>query len=677
MSLKNTKNDDINSPDADLEYRVDEMMAVERDDRHPSNRGKSFDDVLVKKPNLPMKDGEFDVKIIREGGGEDDTDVFLSESRPSQEASTDQQSVNDKSYPANTSSEKDPEKEAEAILSSETDEAVDGLTLSETSKALDEPTERNAPSRLQQLFQGTLKTCKAWWQDKKKRNGTLIVIAAFLLTVAIIPATRYWLLNSLGVRVSTSLVVIDNSTTQPLRNVEVSIDDITTRTNEEGFAQLDGVRLGRHELIIQRSAFAPRNLGVTLGWGSNPLGQQWLYPTGAQYAFVVDDYVSGEPIEKAEVISSEASAFSNEDGLALLTTDVDADTTELDVVIQVSGYRDETVTIDVGESGQQGVRLVPELRHFFVDETEEGYQVVASHIDGQNQTIVLPATGNEREDMVLLPHPTKDRIAVVSTRDGQRNDDGFLLSTLTIIDLDDNERIDVAQSERLQLVGWFDDRLVFIRIAAGASGMDPSRHRLMSYNYLLGNELQLASGNYFNAIARVNDFIYFAPSSIFRMESTSLKRIRADGTSEEVVMERESWSIYRKSFETLTVATSDKWFEYDIFRGERSELDDGPEDFSSKLFIANPWRDSEQAVIFIGEMESQLMVYNSDNQAYEKTWKEAGLGYPLRWLNETTLAYRLTTESETADYAVSTRGGQPIKIKNVSKSSSIERWFSY
>jgi hypothetical protein len=657
----------------ELEAKVDALMAADRD------RDRA---IPLEKPNLPMDDKKLDVKIIR------DTDPLSSEeeaddseeeiSLPSPELDTPKSSTTEASEDVPKQTAKEP-KASESIDAPSTDDAVEEIELAETSRAVeDESSSPASAGRLKAKLRQLGQYMGSFWQNKTKRNITLVILGVVLIALATVPATRYWLLNTAGVRVSTSVTVIDNSSSQPLRNVSVSIGDIETSTNEDGYAKLEGIKLGRHDLQIERRAFAPRTIQITLGWGSNPLGQYWLYPTGAQYAFVVDDYVSSAPIHRAEVISDEASAFTDEEGFALLTTDVDVDVSELEITIVADGYREESLLIDIGDAQQQDVRLVPELKHFFTREADEGYEVVASHIDGQNESIVLPATGAEREDTVLLPHPTKNRVAVVSTRDDERNEDGFLLSTLTIVDLEDDKKLAVTQSERIQLIGWFDDRVAYVQIAAGASGMDPNRHQMMSYNYLLEDEIRLASGNYFNAIARVNDFIYFAPSSIFRTESTDLKRIRADGSSEETVMARESWSLYRSSFDTMTVATSDKWFTYNIFSGDREELEDSPDDFSSKLYTANPWNDNQHAVVLLGEDMNKLAVRDADNDEHQILLESSELRYPIRWLNDTTLVYRIDSGDEVADYAISTVGErEPIKIRNVAKSSSIERWFSY
>ncbi len=660
----------------ELEARVDRLMT----NKKPKNAQRKSADanesiIMPDKPDLPMDDEKLDIKVVRDETEDtpedvsDDLKSFLQENKDSLKQEEAVQKKEEVSGPADPA--EDP-----VIESPETDQAVKAIVASEGDTLLDsnkaeEPAKN--PSLLNRFRSGWV----AWWRNPKKRNATIAALVIAVTIAMIVPVSRYAILNLLGVRSSTSLTVVDNSSLQPLRNVEVRVGDQTAYTNEDGYARLEKLKLGKHDLHIERRAFATRSIGVTLGWGSNPLGEHWLYPTGAQYVFAIDDYVSGEPIHRAEAISDDASAYADENGLVRLTLDIPVDAEEVEVEIAANGYRTDVFTISAEEQQQQSVRLVPELSHFFVSKQSGELDVYRVDVDGENEEVVLPATGSERDDMILLPHPTLNRLAVVSTRNDKRNDDGFLLSSLTIVDVNDEQVVSVAESERIQPIGWFDDRLVFVRIAAGASGTNPGRHRLMSYDYGTNRETELARSNYFNAIATANDYVYYAPSSIFQTESTSLYRIRADGAERGTALERESWSLYRKSYDTLIIATSDRWYEYDIFSGDTERLDGQPSNLSSRLYIENPWSEQENAWIDQRDGQGVLFVYDSEEKEEAEMIDASGLRYPLRWLNQTTLVYRINTETEVADYAISTSGGDPVKIRNVTPVSSTERWFSF
>src|SRR5690606_1477654 len=125
--------------------------------------------------------------------------------------------------------------------------------------------------------------------------------------------------------------------------------------------------------------------------------------------------------------------------------------------------------------------------------------------------------------------PTDEVAALVSTKDNKRNADGFLLSTLTILNLQEETAKSVVTSERVQIIDWVGSKIVYVTVKEGASGNSPDRHKLASYDYKTGEFKELASSNYFNDVMVAAGKIYFAPSSVYSGNAgSSLFRINAD-----------------------------------------------------------------------------------------------------------------------------------------------------
>jgi hypothetical protein len=659
-----------------VERRVDKMLRTEDSQSMPTEESvASSTDVVPSAPAVPTGEKPLKITIMRDGDGEQRDDipdiVEINKDIERQVASRRNQGGDTgASAESLRSADLDSQESSlteDMIEAPATDAAVsdivahegDELLLVEDAKS--QHAEKVAhPSR----WTKCRRWLASWWTDGGRRRRLLLSGLALLVVAFVIPTSRYVLLNTVGVRGSLSIVIIDDSTRQPLRNVTVRIDDNTVATDETGQAKLDRVKLGRQQLHIERRAFADRQLGVTVGWGSNPLGEYRLVPTGSQYLFRLTDYVSGAAIAGAEVISGDASTFSDEEGLARLTIDAEDDAPELDVSYVADGYREDRVRIDANIADHGEVRLVPYLSHFFVSQRSGRYETYRIDADGQNEEIVLPATGAERPDMVLVPHPSKQRVAVVSTRDNVRNQDGFLLSSLTIVDIDDEQTIKVAESERVQVVGWFDNRIVFVQIAEGASGANPKRHRVMSYDYDNDATQELAASNYFSSVMAVGDMIYVAPASIFQESPAQLYRIRADGSNKEVVFEGESWGIYRLSYSAIAIVTSSRWLRYELAGGELSLLDQDPQTLQNRLYTESPSGDRSAR---IEERDGKgVLLMRTDNEPVEAPrFEQGGLGYPLRWLNDSVIVYRVNTASETADYALSITGGEPVKLRDV------------
>lgn len=562
----------------------------------------------------------------------------------------------------------------------ETDKAVDDIVEKESDDLLDAEDEKLAkafdgkkPSRFERFKQGW----HDWWSNPVKKRASIAVIVVLVVTLLAVPHSRYFLLNTAGVRVSASVMVLDESTQQPLKNVTVNIGNQSAKTNEDGRVRLERLRLGRNRVEVEKRAFATLERFVTLGWGSNPLDDMKLTPTGTQYAFVVTDYLSGKPVDKVEAIQDEASAFSNQEGKIKLTIDEEmAEQQEVEVTIKSDEYREERVMLKLDSQDEIKLQLVPVQKHVFISKRSGKYDVFKVDADGKNEERVLAGTGAERDDMTLVPHPAKGLVALVSTRDNARNSDGFLLSTLTIIDLSDNKATGVGQSERIQIVDWSGDRLVYVQIAAGASAGNPKRHRLMSYNTETGEAKELAASNYFNDVFAINNIIYYAPSSAYTSEKASLYKVNADGSARQTAFGSEVWNAYRTEYDKLVLAVAQDWYEYKIFDGKSTKLGGEPANLRSRIYAESPDRTHS---VWVDQRDGKgvLITYDPSTKTEETLLEKSGLNNPVRWLNNNSLVFRVTTGQETADYVMSIDGGETKKLKDVTNTSGIDRWYYY
>lgn len=517
---------------------------------------------------------------------------------------------------------------------------------------------------------------REFWADKRKRNLTLggTVIALALLFG--VPSSRYFLLNTAGVRISATVIVLDESTRQPLRNVKVSLSGSSGLTDENGRTKIEKLKLGPNDLVIEKRAFAPLARKVILGFGSNPLGEFSVTPVGSQYAFQIADYLSVKPIEKAEAISGEYSAYSDDKGRLLLTVD-DSDLETFELVIRKDEYREEKLTVEVGNTTEQSVALAPAKDHLFITRRSGRFDVYKIGADGNNEELVLKGTGSERDDMTLVRHPTENMAALVSTRNNVRNSDGFLLSTLTLIDLDDNNETEhVAQSERVQIIDWVEDWIIYVRISAGASAVKPDRHRLVSFNYKTKKYVEIAKSNYFNDVMMAHDEIYYAPSSAYQDSDVAMYRVKSDGTGRQTVLGLETWNIYRTGFDKLTMSVGQDWYEYNLKEGGYTKLDGQPANLRSRVYSNSP---NMQKSVWVDQRDGKgvLVVYDTKSAEEAVLYSGSGLKTPIRWLSNNAIVFRVKTDSETADYAISLDGGGPKKVRDVTDTSGIDRWYYY
>ncbi len=520
---------------------------------------------------------------------------------------------------------------------------------------------------------------KSLWQNPKRRYITLATVLAVGLLLALVPNSRYFILNSLSVRASVEIKVIDRSTMQPLKNATVKAANAEAKTDSDGLAKLENVKLGRTKLIIEKRAFSTQEKTFTVGWGSNPLGEFQVDAIGDQYTFYAIDGLSGQPIVKAEASSGEGNAIAGPDGKMVLTLDVAEmeDSAQLSVDISANNYRTETINITVNNKSEQRVEMVPSRKHVFVSKRTGNYDVYSVDTDGKNERLLVGGSGYERDDLTLVPHPTKNYVAYVATRENTRNQTGYLLSTLYVIDTDSGDAVKIDQSEQVKVIGWSNnDRLVYVKIAAGASGTDSKRHRLMSFNNEDDSDFkELASSNSFNEVILAGDRVYYAPSNIFNETTPSMYSIKPDGSDQKTILDKEVYSVIRTGYDELYLSAGNEWYKYTL-GSPMAALDSQPGSKVSRQYMDLL---DDKFSLWLDSRDGKGVLINYDKTTKQETVlaERGGLKSPIYWLDKSHVVFRVSDGRETADYIISLDGGEPRKIGDVTDTLGITSMYSY
>lgn len=503
---------------------------------------------------------------------------------------------------------------------------------------------------------------KAWWRNKVARYITIIVLVLAIIALAVVPKTRYAILNTLGVRSSASVVVLDGTTKLPLKNVSVQLNEKQVQTNKEGVAKFNDLRLGNYTLQVKRLAFAPQKQAVTIGWGSNPLGEVALKAVGTQYEIHVKDYLSGKPLAGAEVESDGLNALSDKDGKITLTIE-DTSITQLTLALNAVGYRSEQMTLDAAVVGVTDILLVPDKKAVYMSKQSGKYDVFVSDLDGKNKKLLLAATGFENDNSSLVVSPDNSRAALVSTRDNKRDKNGYALYGLTLIDVAAGTSTPVDKAEQIQLVDWIGNRLVYRSTAAGPSAASANRNKLISYNYEANTRVQLATANGFNSLISAEGYIYYAAAATDPQATLGLFRVKPDGSGRERLSSEEIWTGIRTAYETISLQTPAGWYSLDI-ASKKIKQGSPPLSFNG-LYIATDskgqyhvWADSRDG-------KGVLLLKKQPTEAPGTLLTQPGLTYPVYWAGDNAIIYRAVTSTESADYVISPNGGSPRKISDV------------
>lgn len=555
----------------------------------------------------------------------------------------------------------------------ELDKVIDDIVAKESDELLeakDEKQAKFAKPKKAKLHTKLKNAWKWWWGNPKTRNLSIFLIVCGILAAGIAPASRYFLLNTFGVRASASIRVIDQNTTQPLKNVDVTLAGVSGKTDADGNVRLDHLKLGKTELVLKKRAFAEKRDQITVGWGSNPLDESSMVVTGTAYSLKLVDFFSGKPYEKIEVTSGEFSAVSDQDGKVSLAIDKVSDV-DPEITIDNPGFRLEKFS--PGDTAEQEIKLVPRKSHVFVSKRSGNYDLYKIDADGKNESVLLEATGKERDDLYIVPHPSDNVVAYVSTRDGQRNKDGYLLNSLYIIDVANAERTRVALTEAVQVVGWYGKKLLYVAITEGASANNPNRQKIFSYDQESEEKKELATANYFNDVLYANGSIYYAPSTALQTQNVEegIYKIELSNGEKARLFDKEVWNAFRTEFDKLSLSVQQDWYELKLGEKSLTKVAGAPPVLRSREYAESP--DSSN-YLWVDERDGKgvLLRYDRESKKDETITERSGIRYPASWLGNRVLVYRVADGREVADYIVSLDGGEPTKLRDVTNTGSAD-----
>lgn len=546
------------------------------------------------------------------------------------------------------------------------DKAVDDIMRTDADKALppaaediDLPPVVMKASFFERIKQAYFK----WWDKRVLRFITFGILLILIGLLVFVPTVRNTVFNTLGVRTSVSVTAIDKSTTLPLKNVVLSADNVTTKTNNDGYAKLQGVKLGDQQVKLHKAGFADFKKTIKLGMRTTDLGDIELKAVGTQYTFVLSDFFSGKSIKDVGVASGEATTTSDKTGTALLTV-APSDDEKVAVVIKKQGYRTEKFDFAAEATQPTKLKLVPSQKEVFISKESGKYDLYKMDLDGQNKKVLLAGTGLETAAVNVIVDPAGKRAALVSTRDDKRNKDGYLLSALTIVDIDSGESEVIEHAEQIMLLGWSGTTLVYQQTVAGASAANASRNKITSYEYTDSKRLQIANANYFNGSFLNGTQVYYVVSSIDPSVKGGLIRSNVDATSKKTLHEGEVWQLYRADYKTLKFQTPDKWYEYKMGNAAAVESTP-PANYNARKYMDSPdgkysvWVDDRDA-------NGALMEYNVADGKERQVTLQKGMIETMRWVNERVVVYRTINGTQVDEHAISLDGGEPRQLATVS-----------
>lgn len=590
------------------------------------------------------------------------------QNEPASQASTKKASKKSDEVIAAADQNDDGESDESPLLENpETEMAVDQILAHEADEllAIDDARAQNEADavRHEKLGSRLGSFFSAWWHNALLRWLTLLIIFGGIGALAGTPQTRYFILNKAGVRVSASLTLTATSTQQPLAGATVQIGSSTVQTDASGVAKFTHLKLGPQSLRISQIGFAIVNQPLTLGWGSNPLGGFALNATGIQYTVKVQDYLSGKPVAGASASFDGATAEGDSHGTIVLAVPAGSGTAPA-ATVAANGYRSAAITLNPKVAVD--VRLVPSGKAVFAAKTGGKYNIYDTDLDGQNQQLLLAGTGSETSAISLATSPANDEAAVVSLRNNLHDSTGAALNSLTLVSLGSGQSVTIDTAQQIRLIDWVDTTIIYELTTTSDAASNPSRSRIMSYDYANSTRMQLATAGQFAVATSVQGVVYYAesPNDGNANAQPGLFSVNPDGSARQTVTSQAVQVAFRADYSTLDIQTAVGWSAFNV---DTSQLQNTsvPTSLDGRQYVASP---TGQQAAWIGVNSSgqnALLVYNvGAGKDTPLETQGAAVGYPLFWANAVSVVYQ-TGGSEPAEYAAGLNGGiQKIPISN-------------
>jgi Tol biopolymer transport system component len=565
------------------------------------------------------------------------------------------------------------------LISEEDEEPEEAVTddelIVEELKAEDAEAAAMAPKP--KLLKRIKQKLNDWLHTPKIRNRFLIALAGLLIIAFVIPTSRYTLFNLVGVRASAQVRVLDSETQLPLKAVSVKLSGMTVETDMEGVARFSNVRLGTQTLTIVKSAYAQVDEQITIKTGANSLDNVDLQAIGTSFEFKLVDWLGDQPLEGGEVVYGENSAFSNNDGMVKLNIPP-TDELKITVLASAGGYTPIEFELDTTSKEVRTIKLVVSRQTYFVSKRSGTYDVYRANADGSAMEVILEGTGHERSNLSFDVAPSGKKAILAASRDKNiRNEDGFLLTGLYVIDTTNKEFAKIDSSEAIDIVGWIGDSVIYVKIKAGASGQNPERHRLMSYNTATGTQTEIAASNYFNDVLVADSYIFYAPSDAYKKDPKAyLYRSNVDGTQKVTIFAQNVWTVLRTGLDDIKFDSKQVWYKGSVNGTAIVKLEDKPTEYVSRLYTDSP-SGEKTAWVDLRDGKGSLIIVDKATGEEKVVTSQSGLRNPIVWLSEDHIVYRVVTTNETSNYVIELSTGAFKKITDVTNVSGADRWYYY
>ncbi len=503
-------------------------------------------------------------------------------------------------------------------------------------------------------------------QARRKKDriilGCLILVIGLLLAF---PATRWPILNAIGLRGDLVITVHEQKSQEPIKGVAVALADGTSvSTDDFGHATLSDVTLGKHSVTLTKAGYGMVTKELVNGIGTTKAEVVNLKVIGIKLDVVIKDWLSAQPLAGAKVSFGEAAATSDKSGLASIIISP-TDESKVTLEITAEGYMAKSLETEVAISSRE-VSLIAAHKNYFISKRDGKFDIFSSNLNGSDQRKIIEATGKENESLLQLSINRNNQQAIlVANRDGKIQNNR-IVAGIYVIDLSKATLKKVDEGSDVQLLGWVDDVMVYTKTSPDLGYDDPNFTKLQSYSLVKAQVTPIAQANYFQIGTVAQSKVFYMPADSYRsIENSVLTSFdTVNGAKRTYLTDKQLSYGTRATYGTLELQdTGGGNYELNVATGAVKNIDRQPA--PELVFALKPgggkvlWSDRRDG-------QGTLLIRSIGANDERIIAQVGGLTQPVRFVGEAHAVVRVVTSAETADYVVDIATGKMAKIVDVS-----------
>lgn len=520
-----------------------------------------------------------------------------------------------------------------------------------------------------------------FWRRKRFWFSVVFLLILALALAWFIRPSRLFIVNSLGLRGEIKVTTL----TQPeagqqagiLKKVTVEINGAPWQTDDHGVltaklpyanttvvAKKQGYESVERQIMIDFDPFFYL-LGGRQKDESDRNMQLQLKAVGLPVKFQAKDWLTGEPITGGNFGVGEVVAKPDDKGFVSLTIPATDDKTVAVKSLFGGKYIDKEFELPL-DGAQPVLEFVPLGKDYFVSNRGGGLAVYSSDLDGSNVTEVVPASPLETAAVNIAVSPSGKYGILASTRAGSRDAQGTLLQQLLVVDLSNKKLTAVDEGQWFNFVDWSGDTLVY-SVGERKPGAAANSQRLASVDAPANKRADLSTAASFSALRVAYGNVMYqanAQAGTAAAANNPEQRVVPARGGAEKSLGAKVQQISQIDPERFVFQGGDgAWQEYNI---NKSQIKPASAPASpSRVYVAGTTADGQNRLA-VDRVDGKLALIarNVGNGSEKQLYSAAGIRGPVR-ITEDIIIFRVADGAQTADYAVSIRGGTPKKIADV------------